>query len=250
VLYEYSSFLVDIVGNVWALPDGADQVVFDGLIDRIWPLPDDQRTVVLGGTRPFDTAPGGFRPSMVQLDTTAVPYGDLVALQDNHCFIPTVSSLDLATTDLFHDVAGDPDILALTPFDAVYFPLVNELHNIVTPENAEWLRSEVLGTVTAVAGPAGPTPPAPVAFRVHPNPFNPRAQITFTLDRVRRLEIAVYDLAGRRVARLAEGVYDRGDHRVVWDGRDARGRVVSSGTYSVRVADGTAVQFQKATLLR
>ena len=120
IFYEYSSLLVDILGNVWAVPDSANHIIFDGLLDLIWPFPDDQLTVYVEGTRPYDSAPGGTRGSMAQMDSTEAPYGDIVALHDTHCFIPTVSALAIDTADLLYDVAGDPDLLASTPFDAVY----------------------------------------------------------------------------------------------------------------------------------
>ena len=108
IFYEYRSLLADIDGNVWAVPDGGSQVIFDGMINLIWPLPDSYQTVNIGGTLPWDSAPGGFRDSMAQMGNTAVPYGDIVALHDNHCFIPTVSSLALEGVGPFHDIAGDP----------------------------------------------------------------------------------------------------------------------------------------------
>ena len=94
--YEYRSLLVDIDGDVWAVPDGGPaQIIFDGGINLIWPLPDTYRTVSVGGTLPWDAAPGGYRGSMAQMDATTAPYGDIVALHDNHCFMPTVSALAL-----------------------------------------------------------------------------------------------------------------------------------------------------------
>ena len=64
-----------------------------------------------------------------------------------------------------------------------------------------------------------------------PNPFNPSTRIDFTLERAARVELAVYDVAGRRVAVLERGERGVGDHSVVWNGRDARGVPVPSGQY-------------------
>ncbi|HSG29624.1 MAG TPA: hypothetical protein VLA34_14175, partial [Candidatus Krumholzibacterium sp.] len=126
VLYEYQSVLVDIVGNVWAVPDDTYSIIFDGLLDMFWPLPDDAMTVYAGGTDPYDNAPGGSRGSMADMDSTEAPFGDIIALHERHCFIPTISALDIATDDLFYDVAADPYVMALTPFDTVYWAPVNE----------------------------------------------------------------------------------------------------------------------------
>jgi len=65
-------------------------------------------------------------------------------------------------------------------------------------------------------------------------------------------EIAVYDIVGRRVASLFEGLLAPGEIQTVnWNGRDRAGREVSSGIYfaHLRVADQSPVT-QKITLLR
>jgi pimeloyl-ACP methyl ester carboxylesterase len=147
ILYEYQSFLVDITGDVWALSNVQPQLIFDGVIDRIWPLPDDFLSVTVQPTWPWDNAPGGLTSSMQVMDSTEVPYGDVIALYDNHCFIPTISSLDLNVTDPFYDIAGDPDLYAHTPFDSLYFPVENQFHVEITPENYEWFLQEIVGTL-------------------------------------------------------------------------------------------------------
>jgi hypothetical protein len=83
-----------------------------------------------------------------------------------------------------------------------------------------------------------------------PNPFNPQTTITFTLDRPQRAEVAVYDLTGRLLNVLANRSYDVGDHSVVWNGKDAAGRAVPSGTYIVRLFAETEAQARKVMLLR
>jgi hypothetical protein len=83
-----------------------------------------------------------------------------------------------------------------------------------------------------------------------PNPFNPRTTVAFTLDRAGTVDLAVYALDGRRVAALASGYADAGEHAAMWDGCDDAGRPQSSGTYLARlVAGGTATQV-KLVLLR
>jgi len=44
-------------------------------------------------------------------------------------------------------------------------------------------------------------------------------------------EIAVYDVNGRLIRRLASGPREAGEHRLSWDGRDEAGRSVASGVY-------------------
>ena len=42
VRYEYTSLLVDITGNVWAVGDGTSTQIFRGVIDYLWPPPDEE----------------------------------------------------------------------------------------------------------------------------------------------------------------------------------------------------------------
>lgn len=149
VSYEYRSFLVDISGNIWALNNQQPQTVFYGMINRIWPLSDDYRTVTVQPTWPWDNAPGGQRASMLQLDTTAVPYGDVVALHANHCFIPTISALDLDISDPFYNVSGDSSLMQRTSFNALYYPVQNQEHVAITPENYNWFIGETVDSLGA-----------------------------------------------------------------------------------------------------
>jgi hypothetical protein len=91
---------------------------------------------------------------------------------------------------------------------------------------------------------------AVVLHQNHPNPFNPQTTITFALDRPQQAEVAVYDLTGRMLGVLADRSYSAGDHSVVWNGKDAMGRAVPSGTYVVRLSTETDVQSRKVMLLR
>ncbi len=68
-----------------------------------------------------------------------------------------------------------------------------------------------------------------------PNPTAGPVTFTFALPRAQRAELAIFDLAGARVAKLADGARTAGLHRVVWDGRDERGGVVRAGLYWARL---------------
>ncbi len=234
ILYEYESFLVDIIGNVWAVPDGNSQVVFRGLIDLVWPFPDSQRTVTVAGTSPWDGAPGGHRNSLAQLGDTQVEYGDIVALHDNHAFIPTTSAL----------------VIDGAPFDAVFVPAVNEEHVAVTPASREWLLAELLGAATAAPAAPVPVAAAPRLGAASPNPFNPRTEITFVLPQAGPASLWIADARGRHVARLVAGDLAAGSHVVAWEGRDQQGRGLASGVYLAVLEHGGHRLATRLTLVR
>lgn len=89
--------------------------------------------------------------------------------------------------------------------------------------------------------PAGEEPPA-IAFAVHPifpNPARMQCQVAFDLPRQTRVSIDVFDVTGRRVARLAEGRgFEAGRQSLAWDLMDRQGRRVPPGIYLVRVDAG------------
>lgn len=83
-----------------------------------------------------------------------------------------------------------------------------------------------------------------------PNPFNPRTSVEFELDAAQPVRLEVIDLHGRVVRTLVDGLHAAGRTRVVWDGRDARGESVASGSYLLRLSTGADVQASKVLLVR
>jgi hypothetical protein len=93
-------------------------------------------------------------------------------------------------------------------------------------------------------------PAAPRVSRVYPNPFNPQTTIEFELARSSTVELAVYDLTGRKVATLVQDRYPAGRHEQVWRGLDGAGRPVASGMYVVRMQTGQTTDLKKVMLLK
>jgi hypothetical protein len=72
----------------------------------------------------------------------------------------------------------------------------------------------------------------------YPNPFNPSTTIRYSLPEAGPVRLAVYDLLGREVARLADGERHAGSHELVFD---AAG--LPSGSYLlVLEAEGTQLR--------
>jgi hypothetical protein len=55
-------------------------------------------------------------------------------------------------------------------------------------------------------------------YQNHPNPFNPRTVIGFYVPVTQEITLDIYDVSGRRVARLADGMTEAGYHEAQWDG--------------------------------
>ncbi len=103
----------------------------------------------------------------------------------------------------------------------------------------------------SVAVPDDETAPgAPVVLTSRPNPFNPRTVLTFTLAAPGDVDLSVYDLAGRCVARLVDDRRPAGRHDVVWDGCDDRGNTVASGVYVAKLTTAAASRSTRLVLVR
>lgn len=84
----------------------------------------------------------------------------------------------------------------------------------------------------------------------HPNPFNPRTNISFWLPLALNVQLSVFDARGRIVDVLIEGQMPAGPHQVLWNGRDGGGRMAPSGTYLYQLQMQGKTMTRKMTLLR
>ena len=83
-----------------------------------------------------------------------------------------------------------------------------------------------------------------------PNPFRPTAAIGFSLASAMHIELAIFDITGRRVAVLVDGYTQPGEHTATWHGTDAGGAEVGPGVYLARLAAGGQVVSRKLVRLK
>jgi agmatine/peptidylarginine deiminase len=95
---------------------------------------------------------------------------------------------------------------------------------------------------------AAPEPsPAPLRLVVGPNPFGATTRLRLDLPEAGLVRLAIYDVAGRRVSTLANGVLSAGQYVWSWGGEDG-GKAVAGGIYFYRLE--TASQSITGRLLR
>ncbi len=68
-----------------------------------------------------------------------------------------------------------------------------------------------------------------------PDPFTGSTSIRFDLPQPAYVHLAVFDLAGRRIARLADGPFVAGAFGIAWNGIGDAGAAVAPGVYMVRI---------------
>jgi len=84
----------------------------------------------------------------------------------------------------------------------------------------------------------------------YPNPFNSGTVIRFGLSEEGEVTLAIYNLAGQKVATLMQGRRQAGEYAINWDGENDAGKALATGIYLYRLKSGERVETKKLTLLR
>lgn len=95
----------------------------------------------------------------------------------------------------------------------------------------------------------------PKAFTLsqnYPNPFNPTTTIEFGVPAgtTEKVTLKIYNMLGQTVKVLVDEQLAPGRHAVVWNGRDASERPISSGVYLYRLTAGDFVEVKKLILMK
>ncbi len=93
----------------------------------------------------------------------------------------------------------------------------------------------------------------PVSFSLnqnYPNPFNPTTTISYTLEKMSKVQLDIYDINGRLVKTLFTGQQGHGNHQVVWDATDFNSNKVATGVYFYSLVVNSSRIVKKMTLLK
>ena len=85
-----------------------------------------------------------------------------------------------------------------------------------------------------------------------PNPFRAGEPTTFSLAVPTRgiVDVGVFDVAGRRVTSLHDGILEAGTHQFRWRGRVKGGSPAPAGVYFLKVTSDAGARSRKMLLLR
>jgi len=144
---------------------------------------DDMYVYVEPGWPALDNCPGGGRRSSGDIaDTDTCDHDDITSDYPWHCFVPTISALDIDTTDLFYNIHANIDTIMaqnMTPFDVIYYPIgineynqehlnYNQPHLEITEQNKGWIISEITAPIS-LCGDVYDTQKGPLTAA---NPYN------------------------------------------------------------------------------
>jgi uncharacterized protein (AIM24 family) len=76
------------------------------------------------------------------------------------------------------------------------------------------------------------------------------SQAILSTENPQRIELRIYDLMGREVRTLVDGVQPTGNYSVNWDGKNYRGENVPSGVYFYRLQSGNFSVTKKLIILK
>ncbi|MAZ68323.1 MAG: hypothetical protein CMG49_02965, partial [Candidatus Marinimicrobia bacterium] len=79
----------------------------------------------------------------------------------------------------------------------------------------------------------------------YPNPFNPVTNISFVIENESNIKLSIFDIRGREVDVLVNGLTGQGEHSIVWDAVD-----YSSGIYYVQIISQQYAETQKIMLIK
>jgi serine protease len=126
--------------------------------------------------------------------------------------------------------------------DAMVQHLIDTGDNVVydQPCGVKVNAAQAVATLTAAEAVA-----AAGRLAAWPNPFNPTVTLRFALPAAGRVRVAVYDAAGREVARLLDGERPAGEQLLTW-----RAEGLASGVYLARLEGPGGASAEKLVLLR
>jgi hypothetical protein len=103
------------------------------------------------------------------------------------------------------------------------------------------------GSSTAVGDGGAPAQLALAPAR--PNPFAGATRLDYSLPATGPVQLAVYDIGGRRVASLVDGVQTAGPHSTRWEARSTTGGALPPGAYFARLRFAGREEVRKIVLL-
>ncbi|HCA81331.1 MAG TPA: hypothetical protein DEP53_16500 [Bacteroidetes bacterium] len=117
--------------------------------------------------------------------------------------------------------------------------------------NADAEYVDVTTTELKWTNPVGARGPSSfVLERNFPNPFNPSTTISYSLDAPAKVQLVVFDLAGRQIATLVDQFQSAGRYAVRWNAAERSNLTLASGIYFVRLHVGSEVAVQKVILAK
>ncbi len=83
-----------------------------------------------------------------------------------------------------------------------------------------------------------------------PNPFNPTTNIKYDLFKSGHIKITIYDIMGRHIRVLFDGIQNAGSKSIIWNSNDNAGLPIGTGLYIYTIEAGSDIKRGKMLLLK
>jgi len=165
--------------------------------------------------------------------------------------LPLAPMADSLVRIHFKLAAGSSD--AVHSIDTTFIPPADKNVTITGEDAQDRICQWAKGTISI--GPSdvqdGITPLRYGLDQNYPNPFNAQTRISFSLAKPGKVQLVVFNLLGQKVNTLIDREMPADQHSIVWDGTNAQGGIVASGTYFYRLKIGDAFEeTRQMTLLK
>ena len=154
------------------------------------------------------------------------------------------------SSDLILDRAGNVFLTGWT--ESPDFPIISQSLRSVHRGGQDAFVAR-LGAAQITAEPVargGSVPSHYALFQNYPNPFNSSTVIRFDLPRDGRVTIRIFDTLGREKRLLLDRSQKAGGYTISWDGRDNKGKVLTSGVYFCKLEAGGFEDVIKMVMMR
>lgn len=84
----------------------------------------------------------------------------------------------------------------------------------------------------------------------YPNPFNPITTIKYELTGNHHVKLKIFNILGQEICMLVNSAQSAGQYKVLWNGRNQKGKEVSSGVYLYRLEVNGYAQTKKMMFVK
>jgi hypothetical protein len=190
--------------------------------------------------------------SVVTVEFDWLDVGGTENLEVNHAGL-YVGELDMAPIAIAPGVTFNTTVVAFVGGKKGHATLTGPVQSLRIAGQEFWIDNICIdGVPAATDAPVlgGAADAGSLELAAAPNPFRDGTSISYSLPAAGPVQAKVYDVLGRSVATLQDGVQDAGSHTLRWDGRSVTGTHVAAGTYFVRLQTRAGAETRKLLLVK
>jgi hypothetical protein len=222
------------------MADGHGHIEIDGIGSNPWSMQLKQKLTVVNGKKydiSFDIKSNGADSIGVWIQQDHPSF----ILVDEKTFHPTADWQTFSYTSAEWDENDDTDAKLTFVFKEV------EVGNEIWIDNVSMSEE---GTLIGIKEDFASQPLEFSLSQNYPNPFNPTTTIGYNIPKANYVVLKVYDVQGKEITTLVNGLKSSGQHQISWDGKDKNGLNVASGIYLYKLIAGDVVKSNKMLLVK